>query len=506
MNGIIYCRVSSKEQVQGTSLDMQEKACLEYAKDKGIQVFKKFIEEGESAKFKERTQLLKLLEFCQANKGKVDALIVWKVDRLARNASDHFGIKVLLTKYGVSIHSVTEPIGDDPQGHLMETVLAGFAQFDNDIRTIRTIGGMQKRIEEGIWPWVPPTGYKASRDRTERKIDIPDEKRFKLVKKLWKEYLKGIYSITDIAKMANQWKLTTKKGHTMYPQTIKKMFNNKFYAGILINPWTKEEIEGKHQSMVNMEEFMKAQLIMRGRSVNSGSRNGQNPEFPLRHFVICGYCGKPLTASWSRGRNKRYPYYHCHNRECSHYAKAIHKVKIEKDFIKFLKKITPKENYIKLFKQIVLDVWQEKYKDLNQDNLLYKKELEKLEKEKEKIIEMKKKELFTDEEFLKEKESINEKIAVTRLSMNESIIEEFDIKSALDYALEFIKNIPRLWFDMNLEQKQRFQNLIFPQRVTYKAGKFGTAEISLIYQLIEQSTHQKVGLVPLRGIEPRFTG
>jgi len=42
---------------------------------------------------------------------------------------------------------------------------------------------------------------------------------------------------------------------------------------------------------------------------------------------------------------------------------------------------------------------------------------------------------------------------------------------------------------MNLEQKQRFQNLIFPQKITYKNGKFGTAEISLIYQLIEQSTH-----------------
>jgi len=53
---------------------------------------------------------------------------------------------------------------------------------------------------------------------------------------------------------------------------------------------------------------------------------------------------------------------------------------------------------------------------------------------------------------------------------------------------------------MNLEQKQRFQNLIFPKKITYKNGKFGTAEIALIYQLIEQSAHQKVCMVPPRGI------
>lgn len=121
MNGIIYCRVSSKEQTQGTSLESQELACKEYARTKTIKILKVFVEQGESAKFADRTQLLELIEFCRQNKGKVQDLLVWKIDRFARNVGDHFNIKATLLKYGVRIVSVTEPIDSNPEGKLMET-------------------------------------------------------------------------------------------------------------------------------------------------------------------------------------------------------------------------------------------------------------------------------------------------------------------------------------------------------------------------------------------------
>src|SRR5581483_10156288 len=110
MNGIIYCRVSSKEQVDGTSLESQESACREYARQNAIHVANVFIERGESAKFADRTQLLELLEFCRASENGIRALLVWKIDRLARNVGDHFNIKASLLKHQVRVISVTEPI------------------------------------------------------------------------------------------------------------------------------------------------------------------------------------------------------------------------------------------------------------------------------------------------------------------------------------------------------------------------------------------------------------
>src|ERR1035438_3964078 len=85
MNAVIYCRVSSKEQIAGTSLESQEAACRDYAKSKNINVLSVFVEQGESAKFADRTQLVELIDFCRRKKGDVQVLIVWKVDRFARN-------------------------------------------------------------------------------------------------------------------------------------------------------------------------------------------------------------------------------------------------------------------------------------------------------------------------------------------------------------------------------------------------------------------------------------
>src|SRR5262249_21353006 len=97
-------------------------ACREYAQSHNITVLKVFIERGESAKFADRTQLLELLDFCRHNKGRVQILLVWKVDRFARNVGDHFNIKASLMKYDVRILSVTEPIDSNPEGKLMETI------------------------------------------------------------------------------------------------------------------------------------------------------------------------------------------------------------------------------------------------------------------------------------------------------------------------------------------------------------------------------------------------
>ena len=66
--GIIYCRVSSQEQVSGTSLDTQSKACLEYAERNRVQVLNIFIEKGESATAANRTEFLKALEYCRKHK------------------------------------------------------------------------------------------------------------------------------------------------------------------------------------------------------------------------------------------------------------------------------------------------------------------------------------------------------------------------------------------------------------------------------------------------------
>lgn len=78
MKSVAYIRVSTEEQVHGTSLDMQEKACMDFARSQGWELTTQrvFRDEGESAKAMNRPQLLAMLEFCRKNKGKIDKCIV----------------------------------------------------------------------------------------------------------------------------------------------------------------------------------------------------------------------------------------------------------------------------------------------------------------------------------------------------------------------------------------------------------------------------------------------
>jgi len=213
MNVVIYCRVSSKEQVDGTSLESQEQACREYAARNRMNIMRVFTERGESAKFADRPRLLELIAYCRKRKNAVQQLLVWKVDRLARNVGDHYSIKAELLTMNVQVVSVTEPIDTKPEGKLLETMLAGFAQFDNDIRAARTLQGMRHKIQEGLFPWKAPIGYKSvTRGEKKTEPDVPDQPAFRLLQQAWHEFATGKFTKAEMVRLLKGRGLRTHAG------------------------------------------------------------------------------------------------------------------------------------------------------------------------------------------------------------------------------------------------------------------------------------------------------
>jgi len=118
----------------------------------------------------------------------------------------------------------------------------------------------------------------------------------------------------------------------------------------------------------------------------STSRSGKcskvNPEFPLKKSVCCTAYGTTITASAPTSRGRRYAYYHHQKQGCS-LAVNIPKETFEPNFIEHLQTISPSTKYEKLFKAIVLDVWQSNYKKLDSKNARIRKEVEVLENERQ---------------------------------------------------------------------------------------------------------------------------
>lgn len=194
MNVVIYSRVSSKEQVENFSLSSQEKLCRDFATKQGWSVLKLFQEEGESARTTNRTQLSKMMEFCTKNRGNLDAVLVYKVDRIARNSADHYAIRALLTRLGIVLRSVTEVIDETATGKLTEGMFSLIAQFDNDQRSERTRAGLMERVRQGLWAWAPPMGYKSSPTGM-----IVDHEKAPYVIQAFELYSTGNYSIKEIS-------------------------------------------------------------------------------------------------------------------------------------------------------------------------------------------------------------------------------------------------------------------------------------------------------------------
>ncbi len=499
--GIIYCRVSSHDQVQGTSLDNQKRACLQFAENKGIQIEGIFIEKGESATAANRTEFLKALDYCRKNKGHVSAFIVWKIDRFARNTTDHFAVRAKLLQYGVIVHSVTEPISQDPQGKLMETLLAGFAEFENEVRKQRCTAGMQARLREGIWLWTPPIGYinsKKSSDRRKLRPDEPDPERFYLIQKALRAYSTGNYTLLALTELMNKWGLRTRTGKPMRKQLVEVMLRDKFYAGIIVDPWTGEEYRGKHEQMITFEEYQRIKY-----SKNKASRLKNiphlsiHPDFPLRGLVRCG-CNEKLTGSWRKGYSKKYAYYSCNNQKCPHYSHGIPKQDLEQKFIRILEDITPQEGIVSLFETVVIDCWRNNKETSMQEKEHYGQELKRLEARKEQLIQMRLNNEISKEEFLKLKDGLENQIIGIQISNNEAQIEQLDIEAAMSYVTMFLKDPARIWQDMNeITQKQRFQKIVFPEGLTYdkSSDTFGTAVLSPIFKLIREFEGDKSDLV-----------
>ncbi|HVM73917.1 MAG TPA: recombinase family protein [Candidatus Paceibacterota bacterium] len=498
-NGIVYVRVSSWEQVSNTSLEKQLKDCKEYASRNGIKVLDEFVEEGESAKSANRTQFQKALAFCA--KSRPDFFIVYKIDRFARNQDDHVVTRALLKRYGTELRSVTEAIDGSTIGRLQEGILSVFAEFDNNVRAERSKGGMIEKVRKGVWIWQAPLGYKRL---TKGGNLIIDDDYAHFIATIFSEFSKGTYSYRAIAEhMANRG-FRTRNGKKPRQQLMEKLIRNPVYCGKIVA--FGEEVQATFPAIVDESLWWKCQPGIR-RKANFVPHKINNPNFPLRG-TVCLACSQKITGSYSTGRKGvKYSYYHHYRKGCDA-VKNIPKETFEQNFIECLNEITPSERYAKIFKAIVLDIWQSNYKKLDSENERVRKEIQNLEIERQRVFDLHRSGKYTDEEFLEQKNIVNTVVQQKTRLLEEKRIEAFDMDAALEYCFRFVRQTADTWIALEKlpAHRMRFQKQIFPEKMTFDGQKFGTGKMSLVYKINQESSGKKSQVVTSQGFEPKFLG
>ena len=162
------------------------------------------------------------------------------MDRLSRQTSDYLEIRKKLAGYNISIISTSEPTGNSPTEKLLETVLASFAQHDNDVKSERTKNGMRARFLSGMITNQAPLGY-----INQGGYALKDSESFDKIKKTWDLMATGTKSLKEMAQILTEQKITYKgKVHKIRANTVQRMFRNKFYMGILTSEKYPEEVRG----------------------------------------------------------------------------------------------------------------------------------------------------------------------------------------------------------------------------------------------------------------------
>lgn len=482
MNVVIYCRVSSKDQVDGTSLESQQIACTEYAQRNELTVARVFVERGESAKFADRPQLLEMLAFCAKREHGITQLLVWKVDRLARNVGDHFNIKAGLMKQGISVVSVTEPIDANPEGKLLETILAGFAQFDNDIRAARCTQGMKRKIQEGLFPWKPPLGYKnANRPGAKKTMaDVPDQPAFSIIQQGFEEFASRRLTKADLQRFFVERGLRPRRGKVFAPQTVDYMLSDEFYAGIVRDPWSGERFPGRHLPLISQSTFNAIQQIISGRS-RSVPHMAMRTEFPLRSFVRCVSCEATLTGSFSRGRSARYPYYRCFRRKCDN-RRSYPLTNVHEEFETFLQKNSSDSHAFDHLVEAVRRIGEHEASERHGMLERRKSELSRAKEQSGQLLQLKLDGLLTDEEFKMQRALFSKRIAELEGEIGGKVPEVDPVLSELDAIRAHLSDLPSFWRSLTIEKRKRFQLLTLPQG--YVHGRLGTAQKGRLLSLV----------------------
>lgn len=326
MNVVIYARYSSDKQNE-QSITGQLRACNDYAARMGYTVIGEYCDRATSGtKSDNRYEFQKMVK--DSDKRKFDAVLVYKLDRFARNRYDSAKYRMKLKGNGVKIVSAMENISDSPEGVLMESLLEGMAEYYSL--------ELSQKVKRGLYDSAMlckhvgstlPFGYMV----TENKDIVLHPTNDVVAKSMFDEYASGS-SIKDIINKYNDLGYRH-EGKVFTKNKLNRMFQNERYLGIYI--YSDIRIEGGIPAIVDQATYDLCQDRLRRNKVHS-AKNKTDVDYILSTRVFCGECGSAYHGEYGTGRNgTKHFYYKCCNRKSKNgcTSTAIKKEVLEKNIL-----------------------------------------------------------------------------------------------------------------------------------------------------------------------------
>ena len=302
MTAVIYARYSSDNQRE-ESIEGQIRECTAYAEKNGITVVKHYIDRALSAKTDNRPDFQQMIK--DSEKRLFDIVLVWKLDRFARNRYDSAHYEYQLERNHVKLVSATEPISDSPAGIMVKSMLTGMAEYYSAELSEKVVRGMTENVLKGKYNGgTIPIGFKVD----EEKFFQVDPLKAPFVVEAFQRYNDGA-TMKELMNWLNDSGVTTNRNQKFTYNSVQTLLTNKRYIGE--NHFKDIVMPDSIPAIVDKDLFEEVQQKIKKNS-RAPARHKAEDDYLLTTKLFCGMCGAMMFGECGTGRNKVvHHYYKC---------------------------------------------------------------------------------------------------------------------------------------------------------------------------------------------------
>ena len=304
MTAVIYARYSSDNQRE-ESIEGQIRECTTYAEKNGITVVKHYIDRALSAKTDNRPEFQQMIK--DSEKRLFDIVLVWKLDRFARNRYDSAHYEYQLERNHVKLVSATEPISEGPAGIMVKSMLTGMAEYYSAELSEKVVRGMTENVLKGKYNGgTIPIGYTVD----EEKFFQIDPLKAPFVVEVFQRYNDGA-TMKELMNWLNDSGVTTNRNQKFTYNSIQTLLTNRRYIGE--NRFKDIVMPDSIPVIIEKELFDSVQdKIAKNR--RAPARHKAEDDYLLTTKLFCGMCGAMMFGECGTSRNKNvHHYYKCAN-------------------------------------------------------------------------------------------------------------------------------------------------------------------------------------------------
>ncbi|MEM7692602.1 MAG: recombinase family protein, partial [Pseudomonadota bacterium] len=376
---------------------------------------------------------------------------------------------------------------------LVENLLAVVSQHQRQKNGEQVIHRMRARVMNGYYPFRPPLGFRMETKRGCGKVMVPHEPMASVIRECFEGYVAGRYETqAEILRYLESLPYFPRDGRGLIRfERIRQMIENPLYAGMVHAPkWNIKARPGNHEGLVSVSTFKRANEKLNGKPIIVNRKN-ISEDFILRGYVTCSECGTKLTSCWAKGRTKKYPYYHCHNKLCSSFGKSIKRAELEKEVEDTIRALVPKASVIGAARAMFDVLWKRKQdrrhihaETLRRSITAADKKIEGL---LERIVETDSSRLIkTYEDKINELEQ--EKIVISE-RLQSAVKPKTTYTESVRTALEFLLNPIKPYTSGTSAQRRTVLKLAFGSPLSYSRDTgLRTAQPSMPFQLLQGLT------------------